>query len=399
MAGLISKELVATSIVEPSAGALASAAVATMVPAPGRFSITTDWPPHRADSRSARMRATTSVGPPAANGTRSFTGRDGKSAAVWAAATRAMPVASRKAAAIAFMTVICVFAERHTLAAARGSAKARKLDRDVPPALRAVARAVGCSTCAKRYAPATRRGGGRQPKRRSQPIEDLTGPEPLEALQRRVERGELVAIDAADLGHGGHVLLVERIDDVAHLAPLVGKLDAHRAAVDPRALVIEVSHLHQLLEVVGHVGAEIIAPRAQLAGGEILLADIVQKQRLHRIDVAAAPAVELVLDDVEEATMQPLDQSQGFEIVRTNVVEAPFALDRLHRFGNGFQHDTFPVTVVVVTARLVPPLDTQTYIAGSKIALINTLKIRFTRNGERSIDATDAAFAVTFDSR
>jgi hypothetical protein len=81
------------------------------------------------------------------------------------------------------------------------------------------------------------------------------------------------------------------------------------------------------------------------------------------------------------------------------VVDAPFALDRLHRFGNGFQHDTFPVTVVVVTARLVPPLDTQTYIAGSKIALINTLKIRFTRNGERSIDATDAAFAVTFDSR
>src|SRR5215510_9683841 len=130
-----------------------------MVPAPGRFSITTDWPPHRADRRSARMRATTSVGPPAANGTRSFTGRDGKSAAVWAAATRAMPVASRRAAAIAFMTVICVFAERRTLAAALGSAKARKLDRDVQRTLHAVARAMRCGGCAKRYAPATRRGG------------------------------------------------------------------------------------------------------------------------------------------------------------------------------------------------------------------------------------------------
>src|SRR5262245_20477650 len=117
------------------------------------------------------------------------------------------------------MTVICVFAERRTLAAALGSAKARKLDRDMQPTLHAVARAMGCGGCAKKYAPATRRGGGRQRKRRSQPIEDLIGPEPLEALQRPVERGELVAIDAADLGHGAHVLLVERIDDVAHLAP------------------------------------------------------------------------------------------------------------------------------------------------------------------------------------
>jgi len=40
--------------------------------------------------------------------------------------------------------------------------------------------------------------------------------------------------------------------------------------------------------------------------------------------------------------MQPLDQSQSFEIVRTDVVEAPLAIDRLHRFSNGFQHDTFP---------------------------------------------------------
>src|SRR6516162_6261207 len=134
---------------------------------------------------------------------------------------------------------------------------------------------------------------GRQPKRRSQPIEDLIGPEPLQALQRLVERREFLASDSADLGHGGHVLLVKRIDDVAHLAPFVGELDAHRTAVDTRALMIEVSHLHQLLEVVGHVGAEIIAPRAQLAGGKILLADVVQEQRLHRIDIGAAPAIEL----------------------------------------------------------------------------------------------------------
>src|SRR6266550_5699454 len=103
MAGLISKELVATRTVKPSAGDFASAAVATIVPAPGRFSITTDWPPQRADRRSARMRATTSVGPPVANGTKSFTGRDGKSVGVWAVAAQATQAASRRAAAIAFM--------------------------------------------------------------------------------------------------------------------------------------------------------------------------------------------------------------------------------------------------------------------------------------------------------
>jgi hypothetical protein len=35
------------------------------------------------------------------------------------------------------------------------------------------------------------------------------------------------------------VLLVELLDDLAHLGALVGQPDAHRAAVDARALVVE----------------------------------------------------------------------------------------------------------------------------------------------------------------
>src|SRR5882672_9925826 len=81
--------------------------------------------------------------------------------------------------------------------------------------------------------------GSNRSKLRLQPIEDLVGPEPLEAVQRLVQRGELVGIDAADLLDRAHVLLVERIDDVADLAAFVGELDAHRAAIDPRALMIE----------------------------------------------------------------------------------------------------------------------------------------------------------------
>jgi len=63
--------------------------------------------------------------------------------------------------------------------------------------------------------------------------------------------------------------------------------------------MVEESHLHQLLEIVGDVGAKIIAARAQFARGQLLVADIVEQQRLHRIDVGAATAVEFILDNVE----------------------------------------------------------------------------------------------------
>src|SRR6185437_16070669 len=128
-------------------------------------------------------------------------------------------------------------------------------------------------------------------------IQDLIGPEALEPVQRLVERGELVGVDAAHLLNGAHVLLVERLDDVAHLATLVGQLDAHRTAVDARALMVEEAHLDELLQIVGDVGAEIVAARAQFAGSQLLVADIVEQKRLHGIDIRAPATIELVLDD------------------------------------------------------------------------------------------------------
>src|ERR1043166_5721928 len=138
-----------------------------------------------------------------------------------------------------------------------------------------------------------------------EPVEDLVGPEPLEALERLVEAGELVGGDAAHLLDRAHVLLVEQRDDVAHFAAALGELDAHGTAVDTRALMIEEAHLDQLLEIVGDVRAEIIAARAQFAGGQFLVADVEQQQRLHRVDIGAAAAIELVLDDVEQTSVQP----------------------------------------------------------------------------------------------
>src|ERR1043166_4283914 len=166
-----------------------------------------------------------------------------------------------------------------------------------------------------------------------EPVEDLVGPESLEPLERLVQPSKFVGRNAAYLLDRAHVLLVEQRDDVAHFAAALGELDAHGTAVDTRALMIEEAHLDQLLEIVGDVRAEIIAARAQFAGGQFPVADVEQQQRLHRVDVGAAAAIELVLDDVEQTSVQPLDQSQGLEIERLDMVEPGLTLGRLPHFG------------------------------------------------------------------
>src|SRR3954471_25042122 len=75
--------------------------------------------------------------------------------------------------------------------------------------------------------PATARAGSRS----LEPIQNLISPEPLEAVQRLVQRRELVGINAADLLDRTDVLLIQRVHDVAHLPSLLGELDAHRTAI------------------------------------------------------------------------------------------------------------------------------------------------------------------------
>jgi len=61
--------------------------------------------------------------------------------------------------------------------------------------------------------------------------------------------------------------------------------------------------------------------------------------------ILAVPAVETVLDDVEQrdAPGRPRSRLRG--------KAAPLALDRLRRFGNIYYHDAFPRLVVALTAR------------------------------------------------
>src|SRR6266478_4265803 len=110
----------------------------------------------------------------------------------------------------------------------------------------------------------------------SEPIQDLVGPEPLEPVQRLVQRCEFLVRDAADLFHGLDVLLIERVDDAADFLALRREADADRAAIDARALMIEEAEFDQLLQIVGNVGAEVIAARAQFARGQFLVADVIE---------------------------------------------------------------------------------------------------------------------------
>ena len=139
-------------------------------------------------------------------------------------------------------------------------------------------------------------------------------PEPVEALHQLVEFLELAGADAADLGDRIDGTVIERADGFGDLGAMFGQADADGAAVDPRALVIDIAEIDQLLEIVGDVGTEIVAAAAQLACGQFGIADVEQQQGLDGIDVGAVGAVELVLDDIEKTAVEPLDQLKRFQI-------------------------------------------------------------------------------------
>ena len=57
--------------------------------------------------------------------------------------------------------------------------------------------------------------------------------------------------------------------------------------------------------------------------------------------------------------MQPFDQGQRFEIVRTYALGISLANGGLDCSCNASQHDTFPVTYRLLLAGIVSPLDVQ----------------------------------------
>src|SRR4030095_15261958 len=102
-----------------------------------------------------------------------------------------------------------------------------------------------------------------------------------------------------------------------------------------------------LLDIVENIGAEIVAARAQLAGGQLLVSNVVEQQSLHRIDIGVAAALEFILDDVEQSAMPPFGESQCLQVRWPNVIERRLASGGLDRLRDGF-HVQRPLRLIYV---------------------------------------------------
>ena len=91
---------------------------------------------------------------------------------------------------------------------------------------------------------------------------------------------------------------------------------------------------HGFAAEIGHI---IVEPGGPLcgcgnhAGGQFAVGDIEQQEGLHGVHFGLAGAFEIVLDDVEQAAVQPLDQCQGLEIPRLDRIADGFC--RLWAYG------------------------------------------------------------------
>ena len=156
-----------------------------------------------------------------------------------------------------------------------------------------------------------RPGGAGEPA--SAGVGDVVAPIALERAQDLVHRRQLLAGDDLAL-ELDRVLLVQLVDPPAKLEALLRHPHPGHAAVVGRAFLAEIAILDQLLDVVGDIRAQVVAARGQFADRQLLVADVRQDQALHVVDVLDPEPIELRLDDIEEASMETLDQPDGLKV-------------------------------------------------------------------------------------
>src|SRR3990170_6792828 len=147
-------------------------------------------------------------------------------------------------------------------------------------------------------------------------IADLIRPEALEADQRLVEGAEILLRHPADNRDRAELTLIELLHHFARALAGLGQRHAHASAVGLAALVVDESRFDELLQVVGNVGSQVVAAALELPRRQLAVTDVVEKQRLHAVEIELAEAIELVLDDIEKETMEPFDESQALQILR-----------------------------------------------------------------------------------
>src|SRR3954470_15838214 len=95
---------------------------------------------------------------------------------------------------------------------------------------------------------------------------------------------------------------------------LVGQPDQHRAAVTWRALLDDIAAVQQLLQIVSDVRACVVALLGQITYRDLLVLNISKDQCLNGVDVIDAQPLQLEADNIEKATVQPLDQPGDVDI-------------------------------------------------------------------------------------
>src|SRR5690606_39619535 len=114
--------------------------------------------------------------------------------------------------------------------------------------------------------------------------------------QRAVHLTEIVFIDATHLLDRADMPVIEPGNDLRHSLALGRQLYPHRPSICIGALVVDEAEFDQLFEIVGDVGAKIVAARTEFACRQLGIADIEEQQCLRGVDVVASLPLELVLD-------------------------------------------------------------------------------------------------------
>src|SRR4029077_4897696 len=124
---------------------------------------------------------------------------------------------------------------------------------------------------------------------------------------------EALAAEGGVLEHPG-VALVHALQSVAQFGALVSQPHTAPPTVVHRALLRQMASLDQFLNVVRHIGAEIAAAQNELADAHLGAAHVEQHQCLYGVDVVTTEPVEITLNDFKEISVEPLNESDHFNI-------------------------------------------------------------------------------------
>ena len=83
-----------------------------------------------------------------------------------------------------------------------------------------------------------------------EPVANIIGPEPFQPTENADRYFEIVLRDATDLLNRAHMLVIEITNDLVNLVALIRQANPHRAAINARALVKQISHFHKLFDII-----------------------------------------------------------------------------------------------------------------------------------------------------